>query len=87
MTRLKLSDIADEKPVRLTIELPAPLHRELLAYAAAVNGGAAAGAPAAAAPVRKMAPSPALQIIGKMKDTLAGRAVGILIAGRTVGLT
>ena len=31
MTRLKLSDIADEKPVRLTIELPARLHRELLA--------------------------------------------------------
>ena len=27
-----------------------------------------------------MAPSPALQIIGKMKDTLEGRAVGILIA-------
>ena len=45
MTRLKLSDIADEKPVRLTIELPARLHRELLAYAAAMNGGAAAGAP------------------------------------------
>lgn len=37
-------------------------------------------APVAAAPVRKMAPSPALQIIGKMKDTLMGRAVGILIA-------
>src|ERR1035437_8223198 len=27
-----------------------------------------------------MAPSPPLQIIGKMKDTLAGRAIGILIA-------
>lgn len=46
MTRLKLSDIADEKPMRLTIELPARLHRELLAYATAVNGGDAAGAPA-----------------------------------------
>jgi catalase len=34
----------------------------------------------AAAPVQKMAPSPALQIIGKMKNTLAGRAIGILIA-------
>nr|WP_321397263.1 hypothetical protein [uncultured Desulfobacter sp.] len=30
-------------------------------------------APVAAAPVRKMKPSPALQIIGKMKDTLTGR--------------
>jgi catalase len=44
-------------------------------------------APAAAAPVRKMAPSPALQIIGKMKDTLAGRAVGILIADGSDGAT
>jgi catalase len=37
-------------------------------------------APAAAAPVREMAPSPALQIIGKMKNTLQGRCVGILVA-------
>ena len=37
-------------------------------------------APLAAAPVQKLPPSPALQIIGKMKNTLAGRAVGILIA-------
>jgi catalase len=36
-------------------------------------------APQTAAPVQKMAPSPALQIIGKMKDTLMGRAIGILI--------
>lgn len=37
-------------------------------------------APPTAAPVQKMEPSPALQIIGKMKDTLMGRAIGILIA-------
>jgi catalase len=43
------------------------------------------GAPAAAAPVQKMDPSPALQIIGKMKDTLMGRAVGILIANGSDG--
>ncbi len=42
-------------------------------------------APVAAAPVQKMAPSPALQTIGKMKDTLAGRAVGILIADGSDG--
>jgi len=42
-------------------------------------------APVAAAPVKKMAPSPALQIIGKMKDTLMGRAVGILIADGSDG--
>jgi catalase len=42
-------------------------------------------APVAAAPVKKMAPSLALQIIGKMKNTLAGRAVGILIADGSDG--
>ena len=36
-------------------------------------------APPAAAPVQDMESSPALQIIGKMKDTLEGRKVGILI--------
>src|SRR5665647_2144177 len=42
-------------------------------------------APVAAAPVQEMEPSPALQIIGKMKDTLMGRAVGILIANGSDG--
>jgi catalase len=37
-------------------------------------------APAAAAPVKEMKTSPALQIIGKMNNTLMGRAIGILIA-------
>ena len=37
-------------------------------------------APAAAQPVREIQPSPALQIIGKMKDTLQGRSIGILVA-------
>ncbi len=46
MTRLKLADLADEKPVRLTIEVSARLHRELFAYAAVLNGGDAKGAPA-----------------------------------------
>lgn len=45
MTRLKLTDLADEKPVRLTLELPARLHRDLAAYALAVNGGDPKGAP------------------------------------------
>jgi catalase len=43
-------------------------------------------APKAAAPVQEMKPSPALQIIGKMKDTLQGRAVGILIADGSDGV-
>jgi hypothetical protein len=33
MAKLKLGAIADDKPVRLTIELPAAVHRDLLIYA------------------------------------------------------
>ena len=44
-------------------------------------------APVAAAPVQEMHLSPALQIIGKMKDTLMGRAIGILIADGSDGAT
>ena len=42
-------------------------------------------APVSATPVQEMKPSPALQIIGKMKDTLMGRVVGILIADGSDG--
>ncbi len=34
MTKLKLGLIADDKPVKVTLELPANLHRDLVAYAA-----------------------------------------------------
>ena len=33
MTKLKLGPIADDKPVKVTVELPATLHRDLTAYA------------------------------------------------------
>ena len=33
MAKLKLGAIADEKPVKLTVELPAAVHRDLLACA------------------------------------------------------
>ncbi|KLK91926.1 DUF2274 domain-containing protein [Microvirga sp. KLBC 81] len=33
MTKLKLGPIADDKPVKVTVELPAALHRDLTAYA------------------------------------------------------
>ena len=32
MTKLKLGPIPDDKPVKLTVELPADLHRDLIAY-------------------------------------------------------
>ena len=33
MTKLKLGPLPDDKPVKVTLELPAPLHRDLVAYA------------------------------------------------------
>ena len=32
MAKLKLGTIADDRPVKLTIELPASVHRDLVAY-------------------------------------------------------
>jgi hypothetical protein len=34
VTKLKLSAIPDDKPVKVTVELPAPVFRDLQAYAA-----------------------------------------------------
>ncbi len=33
MAKLKLGALPDEKPAKLTVELPAAVHRDLLAYA------------------------------------------------------
>ncbi|MBB5051802.1 MULTISPECIES: DUF2274 domain-containing protein [Afipia] len=33
MSKLKLGALPDDKPIKLTIELPASVHRDLLAYA------------------------------------------------------
>lgn len=33
MTKLKLGAIPDDKPVKVTVELPADVHRDLVAYA------------------------------------------------------
>lgn len=33
MPKLKLSEILDDKPVKVTVELPGKLHRDLVAYA------------------------------------------------------
>ena len=45
MTRLKLGTIEDDKPVKLTIELPAPVHRNLIAYAEAIGRETGQAAP------------------------------------------
>ena len=36
MTKLKLSAVPDDKPVKIAIELPAAIHRDLAAYAEAL---------------------------------------------------
>lgn len=36
MTKLKLGPLADDRPVKLTVELPAAIHRDLIVYAAAL---------------------------------------------------
>jgi len=33
MTKLKLGPLAEDRPVKITIELPATVHRDLIAYA------------------------------------------------------
>ena len=33
MSKLKLTSFADDKPVKITVELPANVHRDLVAYA------------------------------------------------------
>ncbi|MCP3459671.1 DUF2274 domain-containing protein [Bradyrhizobium sp. CCGUVB23] len=47
MAKLKLGAIADDKPVKVTHELPAKVHRDLVAYAEllALESGQPAGDP------------------------------------------
>jgi hypothetical protein len=44
MAKLKLGAIQDDKPVKLAIELPAALHRDLVAYAQALSSETAQNA-------------------------------------------
>ena len=53
MAKLKLAPLADDKPVKVTLELPARLHRDLVAYAAILDGEAGQ---TASDPVRLIVP-------------------------------
>ena len=53
MTKLRLGPLQDERPVKLTIELPASVYRDLVAYAAAL---AAETSDAPAKPEKIIAP-------------------------------
>ena len=37
MTKLRLGAIFEDKPLKITVEIPAQLHRDLTAYAAALS--------------------------------------------------
>ena len=53
MSKLKLGALADDKPVKVAIELPAAVHRDLVAYAEAL--GRATGQPVSE-PAKLIAP-------------------------------
>lgn len=53
MAKLKLGPIADDKPVKITLDLPASLHRDLVTYAAILGREAGQGA---ADPLRLIVP-------------------------------
>jgi hypothetical protein len=53
MTKLKLGPLPDDKPVKVTVEMPAQLHRDLVAYADVL--GRETGQPVGD-PVRLIAP-------------------------------
>jgi hypothetical protein len=44
MAKLKLGTIPDDKPVKLTVELPATIHRDLVAYGNALGRETGQGA-------------------------------------------
>jgi hypothetical protein len=44
MAKLKLGTIPDDKPIKLTIELPAAIHRDLVAYGNALGRETGQGA-------------------------------------------
>jgi hypothetical protein len=45
MTKLKLGPLADDRPVKLSVVLPASVHRDLIAYAQILAGATGRGAP------------------------------------------
>ena len=77
---IKTEPILIRRPLRF-LRLASHIEEDLAQRVASALGMAELPpAPAAAAAVQELAPSPALQLIGKMKDTLEGRVIGLLIA-------
>jgi hypothetical protein len=53
MTKLKLGPLSDDKPVKLSVELPAVVHRDLVTYAEVLGRATGQSAPD---PVKLIAP-------------------------------
>jgi hypothetical protein len=45
VTKLKLADLGADKPVRVSVDLPAEVHRDLIAYAGVLGQGQASVTP------------------------------------------
>lgn len=54
MTSLKLGALSEDRPVKLTVELPAAVHRDLVTYGEVL--AAQTGAPGPIEPARLIAP-------------------------------
>ncbi|MFM9852151.1 MAG: DUF2274 domain-containing protein [Sphingomonadaceae bacterium] len=78
MTKLKLTDLADDKPVRLTIELPATIHRDLASYAAILGG---ASSKSAIVPEKLIAPMIARFMATDRAFAKARRGIQAKVAG------
>lgn len=78
MTKLKLGPLADDKPVKLTVELPAAVHRDLVAYAEVL--GRASGQPVAD-PAKLIVPMIERFMATDRAFAKARRAVGQSAAG------
>lgn len=53
MTKLRLSAIPDDRPIKITVELPAPVFKDLQAYAEAIGRESGQAAPD---PIKLVAP-------------------------------
>lgn len=56
MTKLKLDPIADDRPVKLAVELPAGLHRDLTLYGELLGRAGPGGQGVAVAPQKLVVP-------------------------------
>jgi len=79
MAKLKLGAIEDDKPVKLAIELPAALHRDLVAYAQALSSETAQKA---VDPAKLIAPMLARFIAGDRTFTKFRRGSQTSAAGK-----